>query len=263
MNKAIGVFDSGVGGLTVLSELRKVLPRENFLYLGDTARVPYGGKGKDTVVRYSFEAAKFLSDIGIKALVVACNTASSLALEELKGGFSLPIFGVVEPGASACAALGTKRVGIIGTKGTVRSGAYQKKLRELIPDVEVATKACPLFVPLVEEGWQDTPVALEIARMYLKELQDFSVDSLILGCTHYPVLEDTLKEALGTGVRLVNPAVETAKRTAQVLDSMKLLREEGKGDVKYYVTDAPEQFVEVGSNIVGWNMEDVRQIRML
>ncbi|APD09186.1 MULTISPECIES: glutamate racemase [Thermus] len=228
----IGVFDSGVGGLTVLKALRHALPREDFLYFGDTARVPYGGKPLPMVRRFAWEIAGFLLRQGVKALVVACNTASSAALPDLAEDLSVPVFGVLEPAAEV--ARGYRKVGLIGTQATVESGAYGRY-------VPLAwAKACPLFVPLVEEGLWDDPVALLVARHYLEEAPK-DLEALILGCTHYPFLKGTLEKVL-PGVKLIDSAEATARKVAEALRQAGLLNPEGQGKVVHYVTGDPESY---------------------
>lgn len=207
----VGVFDSGVGGLTVAREIMRNLPSEKIVYFGDTARVPYGSKSKETVIRYSRQIIRFLQEQQVKAIVVACNTASAFALDTVRDEFDIPIIGVIESGAKVAAAgHWNKRVGIIGTVGTVGSGIHAQYLKKLDPEITVFGKACPLFVPLVEEGWLHDPVTVEVASRYLKELQDKDVDTLILGCTHYPLIRSTIRQVMGEEVCLVNPAYETA-----------------------------------------------------
>ncbi len=206
----IGVFDSGVGGLTVVSALMRRLPRESILYLGDTARLPYGDKSPRTVRRYTRRNVDFLLARGVKAVVVACNTASALALEDLD--YPLPIWGVVEPGAAAAVAATRGRVGVIATESTIRSDAYGRAIRRLDSVIEVASKACPLFVPLVEEGWSDDPISRQIAERYLTPLLETGIDTLVLGCTHYPLLKPVLQQVAGEGVRLVDSAETAATR---------------------------------------------------
>jgi glutamate racemase len=202
--KAIGIFDSGVGGLTVLREIIKALPQEDTVYLGDTARVPYGTKSPETVVRFARQISSFLVSRDIKLLVVACNTASAVSLEALQAEFDIPIVGVIEPGAFQAAAV-TKngKVGVIGTAGTIRSSAYTKAIKRINPDIEVITAECPMFVPLAEEGWVDNAVARMTAEIYLKNLQSSAVDTLVLGCTHYPLLKGIISEVMGESVKLV------------------------------------------------------------
>jgi glutamate racemase len=209
--RPIGIFDSGIGGLTVLSALHRRLPTERFLYLGDTARLPYGTKSSETIVRYALRAARFLVAGGIKMLVVACNTATSAALEVLVEALPIPVIGVVKPGAREAAAIATARVGVIGTESTVASGAYVRAIQALRADLEVVSQPCPLFVPLAEEGWLDHPVTHEVARIYLAPVVSAGIDTLILGCTHYPMLRGAIAAAAGRDVRLVSPPTDRAK----------------------------------------------------
>jgi glutamate racemase len=224
---AIGVFDSGVGGLTVVAALRRRLPGESILYLGDTARLPYGSKSPATVTRYTQRNVAFLVERGVKAVVVACNTASALALPDLS--LPVPTWGVVEPGAERAAALSTGRVGVIATEATVRSDAYPRALRQLRPGLEIASQACPLFVPLVEEGWHDDPIAEQVAARYLGPLLARQIDTLVLGCTHYPLLAPVLARVAGPQVRLVDSAAAVADAVAAGLAERGLLAG-GDGD---------------------------------
>ena len=215
--RAIGIFDSGVGGLTVFKEIRRQLPGEELLYLGDTARVPYGTKSPRTVLRYALEAASFLVERGVKLLVVACNTASSVALPALEERFSLPVVGVIVPGAGKAVALTRdRRVGVIGTEGTVKSGAYTRAIHGLDSAISVFSASCPLFVPLAEEGWAEHSVTRLTAQEYLTPLLCQGIDTLVLGCTHYPLLKKTLREVAGAGVTLVDSAAETARCVADL-----------------------------------------------
>src|ERR1700674_4489029 len=217
-NAPVGVFDSGLGGLTVVRALMRRLPHESLLYFGDTARVPYGPKSPETIRRYSREITTYLRDEGVKAVVVACNTATAHALPMLRDELSIPVIGVVEPGArAAAAATRTRRVGVIGTAGTIGSGAYERAIHAERPDVHVVARACPLFVPLVEEGWLDTPATRLIAQEYLSPLARDGIDTLVLGCTHYPLLESVIGETMGPGVGLVDSADSAAAETAAVL----------------------------------------------
>ncbi len=251
--RAIGIFDSGVGGLTVLRELRRQLPREELVYLGDTARVPYGTKSPQTVARYAREAARFLVGQRVKLLVVACNTASAVALDELAALHRLPVVGVIEPGARrACDVSRSRRIGVIGTEGTVRSRAYERALQACDPAVAVYAAPCPLFVPLAEEGWTEHPVARLAAAEYLAPLLREGIDTLVLGCTHYPLLRRTLQEAAGPEVSLVDSAEETAKTVATRLAAAGLERGlEPSGPPRYFVTDAAERFERVGGAFLG------------
>ncbi len=261
--RAIGVFDSGVGGLTVFKEITRLLPAEELIYLGDTARVPYGTKSPPTVVRYALEAASFLTERGVKMLVVACNTASSFALLDLKERFSLPVIGVIEPGARRAAALTrNKRVGVIGTEGTVKSGAYTRAIHALNPDIEIFSAPCPLFVPLAEEGWADHEVAHLAAREYLAPLLEQRIDTLVLGCTHYPLLKKTLRSVLGEGVQLVDSAEETARVVSASLGEHGHFRSGLPGAHRFFVTDVPTRFERVGGAFIGTPLGGVEQVEL-
>ena len=251
--RAIGTFDSGVGGLTVLRELHRQLPREELVYLGDTARVPYGTKSPQTVARYAREAARFLVGQRVKLLVVACNTASAVALDDLAAVHRLPVVGVIEPGARrALEVTRSGRIGVIGTEGTIRSGAYERALRAGNPAVEVCAAPCPLLVPLAEEGWADHPIARLAAAEYLTPLLRQGIDTLVLGCTHYPLLKGTLQEVAGPGVQLIDSAEETAKTVAALLAAQGLERHElAPGPPRYFVTDVAERFERVGGAFLG------------
>lgn len=255
----IGIFDSGVGGLTVLGALRDRLPAEDFVYLGDTARLPYGTKSAATVQRYAINSAAHLADHGIKLLVVACNTASSYALDELIARSRVPVIGVVEPGARAAAATGADRIGVIGTEGTVRSDAYQTALARLAPSVDVDAVACPLLVPLAEEGWGDHPVTDEVARHYLAPLLDWGAETVILGCTHYPLLRPSLQRVVGPGVRLVDSARAVAETVAA--DHADLVAQEGpRGTVRLELTDASDRFLRITRAILGRDPEHLEVV---
>lgn len=257
MQKAIGIFDSGIGGLTVLKEIVAKMPGEDIIYLGDTARVPYGIRSPETVTRYSFENTHFLLLQEIKMLVVACNTASAISLEAVKKEFPLPVIGVLDPGARAAVAATEKRkVGVIGTEATIGSGAYEKAIKKLAPDIEVHSLACPLFVPLVEEGWTDNDVAALVAEKYLASLRGAGIDTLVLGCTHYPLLKDVIRGVIGAGITLIDSATETAKEVADVLEKLKWKGNgRGEGTRKYYVTDTPARFEMIGKRFLGdWKL---------
>ena len=250
----IGVFDSGVGGLTVVKEMMRALPAESIIYYGDTARVPYGSKSADTITAYSRQIARFLMSQEVKAIVVACNTASALALETIKADFDVPFVGVVKPGAKMAAqATRNKRIGIIATEGTISSGIYEKFLKDTSPEVEVFGKACPLFVPLVEEGWLNDAVTRQVVERYLAELKEKQVDTLVLGCTHYPLLRRVIGEVMGEQVTLVNPAYETARELKYVLEDNHILRDtEGAQPPshKFYVSDGAEKFRRFANTIL-------------
>jgi glutamate racemase len=257
----IGVFDSGVGGLTVLRSLLSILPKENFIYVGDTARVPYGTKSPETVRRFSLEIAAFLRRRRVKMIVVACNTSSALALNELRRASPFSVLGVIEPGVrAALAATGGGRVGVIGTEATIRSGAYETALRRLAPGLRVMSRACPLFVPLVEEGWVNHPVAREVARIYLAPFVRARVDTLILGCTHYPLLKGTLQKVVG-GIDLVDSADETAKAVRSRLEQDGLLGRGSGGRLEFYSSDDPAKFSRLGRLFLGRALPEVRRLR--
>ena len=228
-HRSIGIFDSGVGGLTVFKEIASLLPGENLIYLGDTARVPYGTKSVETVRRYALEAAEFLVDQGVKLLVVACNTASAVALPQLRERFQLPVIGVIEPGAKRAAESLNRRIGVIGTEGTINSNRYPEAIHALLPDAQISSAPCPLFVPLAEEGWAEHEVARLTAREYLQPLLTAQIDTLVLGCTHYPLLRNTLQHVLGDAVVLVDSAEETAKSVQQLFQQQGLVNPECGG----------------------------------
>ena len=272
-DRPIGVFDSGVGGLTVARELMAQLPHESIIYVGDTARVPYGPKSPDTVRRYSREIAAYLLDEGVKAVVVACNTATAHALDTLRAELPVPVVGVVEPGARAAVtvdpsvdgpdAAPPRRVGVIGTVGTVRSGAYERAIRAFAPDAYVVARACPLFVPLVEEGWLDHPATELVAREYLAPFQAHAVDTLVLGCTHYPLLRPLVARVIGPDIRLVDSAHETAAATGRALAAASLAAS-GRCPPRrrFVVTDAPEQFARVAAHFLGAPLEHVETLAL-
>jgi glutamate racemase len=248
----IGVFDSGVGGLTVVRALREHLPSEDILYLGDTARVPYGTRSPATVDRYAQRVAGHLVRRGIKALVVACNTATTYALEGLTAAGrrrGIPVIGVISPGVSAAIQTSAGHIGIIGTEGTIRGGAYTRQLAEAAPTLKVSAVACPLFVSLAEEGWTDGDIAKAVAARYLEPLKT-GPDTLILGCTHYPLLASAIAAAL-PGVKLVDSASSTAKAVAQTLADHGLLSDEASGTSRFLVTDNKDRFIEVGTRFLG------------
>ena len=249
---AIGIFDSGVGGLTVVHALLEALPAEHLIYLGDTGRFPYGTKSAETVTRYSVENADFLAGRGIKLLVVACNTASAVALPALAARYSFPIVGVIEPGARAAAArTRSGKVGVIATDATIASGAYTRALRAARPDLELFTRPCPLLVPLAEEGWLDGPVPRAVCESYLATLRRSGIDTLVLGCTHYPLLKPVIAEVMGDGVALVDSAEETAREVAELLGARGIARGDGAGATSFFVTDVPDRFIRIGERFLG------------
>lgn len=247
--RPIGVFDSGVGGLTVVAALRRTLPEESILYLGDTARLPYGTKSAATVKRYTQHNISFLLERDVKAIVVACNTASALALDDLDAG--VPVWGVIEPGVEAACRASAGRVGIIGTESTIESGAYSAALHRHREDLEIFAQACPLFVPLVEEGWQDDPLAHQVATRYLAPLVESRVDTLVLGCTHYPLLAPTIGKVMGADVRLIDSAEAVAQRIETELSRLGLEARDGDCEHHFCVTDSAGRFRRLAQQILG------------
>lgn len=247
MTQAIGVFDSGVGGLTVFREIARAVPREPLIYLGDCARVPYGTKSPSTIVRYSLEAAQHLMSRGVKMMVVACNTATAAALPQLRELLPIPVIGVVEPGARAAVEKTSGVVGVIATEGTVRSKAYTNAIKALDPDVEVIESAAPLFVPLAEEGWANTHVAREVAEIYLEPLIDAGIDTLVLGCTHYPILRATIEQVVGDSVQIVDSAETTAFTVRAALGISQGFDDPAH---QFLVTDAEERFRRIAGEFL-------------
>jgi glutamate racemase len=261
-DRPIGVFDSGIGGLTVVRELVRQLPHESIVYFGDTARVPYGSKSAATVRRYAQEAAAFLLSRDVKMIVIACNTATAHAEELLRSHAPVPVLGVIEPGARAAVeATRTRRVGVIGTVGTIGSGAYDLAVRRKLADARVYAQSCPLFVPLVEEGWADHAAAVLIAREYLEPLHDMDVDVLILGCTHYPLLRTIVHDVMGEQVTLVDSAHETARDVGSLLHSRAILHDPGSpASYTFIASDAPLRFRDVGRKFLGDIVQTVEQV---
>ena len=268
-NAPVGVFDSGVGGLTVAREIMRQLPEERIIYFGDTARVPYGSKSKDTVVRYSRQIIRFLRTRGVKAIVIACNTASAYALDTVAEESDIPIIGVINAGArTAVSSTRNGKIGVIGTEGTVGSGIYTEVMKKLRPDIEVTGKPCPLFVPLVEEGLLHDSVTDEIASRYLSELKGKYIDTLVLGCTHYPLLRSTLRRLMGEDVTLVNPAYETALELKGLLEEQNLrydpsapVAAEGE-KYQFFVSDLAEKFTDFATSILPGEVKGTRKIEI-
>jgi len=265
--RPIGIFDSGVGGLTVFREIRRALPDEDIIYLGDTARVPYGIRSPQTVLKYATANTNFLLRQQVKLLVIACNTASAVAARTLSLTYAMPVVDVVLPGAQRAAAVTkNRRVGVIGTDATVRSGAYEQALQRIDRDISVHTRSCPLFVPLVEEGWcaPDDPVVALTVRRYLAGLKDSGIDTLVLGCTHYPMLKDAIRREMGAGIALVDSAEETARATSAVLEQAGLRRAGGvRGTDTFFVTDIPNRFAETGGRFLGIALSNVTLIDIM
>ena len=263
----IGVFDSGVGGLTVAREIMRQIPNERIVYFGDTARLPYGNKSKETIIRYSRQIISFLKTESVKALVVACNTASAFALEEIKNEIDIPIIGVVKPGAkTAVSVTKSKKIGIIGTEGTINSGLYTKLIHEHDASIEVVGKACPLFVSLVEEGWTDDEITDLVIARYMQPLKEAKVDTVVLGCTHYPLLRDAVGRFMGDKVTLVNPAYETAIELKRLLSEQKLanIKEVDSPSLMYrfYVSDAADKFKNIANNILPFDIKNTKVINI-
>jgi len=261
-SKPIGVFDSGIGGLTVLREIQRLLPNENFIYLGDTARVPYGTKSSKTVITYSQSNSRFLISKGIKLLVVACNTASAVALPSLRWDFEIPIIGVIEPGARKAASITRSgKVGVIGTPSTIKSNAYNKALENISPEIKIYSKSCPLFVPLAEEGWTEGEIAELTAKTYLEPLRKTGIDVLILGCTHYPILKSTIQKILGNNITLVDSAEETALEIKRTLnDNQSLNGNSAQTQKEFYLTDVSDSFIKIARRFLGKEIEHIQQI---
>ncbi len=258
-NNPIGVFDSGIGGLTVLKEIGSRLPGEDLIYFGDTARVPYGTKSRETVTRFSIDIVEFLLSLDVKMIVVACNSASALALTELQRRFPLPIVGVIEPSAEQAAKVTRNgRIGVIGTRATVESGAYEREIQNISPDVNVSSHPCPVFVSLVEEGWISHPATRLIAREYLEPLRESDIDTLVLGCTHYPLLRPLLQEVMGEDVMIVDSARSCSIAVDRILEEENLAADSPtKVGIRYYVSDMPERFEELSSRFLGKPVKDV------
>ncbi len=261
-NRPIGVFDSGLGGLTVVKELISQLPNESIVYFGDTARIPYGSRSREIVTKYSAQCIRFLLSKNIKMVVIACNTASSFSLLTLRQMFDVPIIGVIEPGAiGAVNSTKTKKVGVVGTAGTIRSKAYINAIKSLDSEIEVIDIACPLFVPIVEEGWSNTEIARLTVEKYLEPLKKAGVDTLVLGCTHYPLLSETISKYLGGEVTLINPAEGTATQVKNELiksDSVCQFGCDGKLD--FYVSDFGQKFKEMGSRFLNRDIGKAERI---
>lgn len=263
-SKPIGIFDSGIGGLTVLKEICRKLPHESTVYLGDTARVPYGIRSPETVTRYSFENTRFLFSKEVKMIVVACNTASSVSLEAIRSSVPVPFVGVIEPGAKAAvAATENRKIGIIGTEATIKSNAYARAIMNIDNSIEVFGIACPLFVPLVEEGWTEGKIAEMIAQEYLQEIKRKGIDTLVLGCTHYPLLKGILAAVMGGSVKLIDSAIETGREIETILGNLSLLNTSGGNSIReFFVTDSPEKFKIIGERFLGEHIQHIKKIEL-
>lgn len=266
-DSAIGVFDSGVGGLTVAREIMRQMPNERIIYFGDTARVPYGSKSQNTIIRYSRQIIRFLRTKKVKAIVVACNTASAYALDTIEAELDIPIIGVVKPGAKvAVEATKNGKIGVIGTEGTINSGIYSEFIHKRKQDITVVGKACPLFVPLVEENWIKDSVTDEVAKRYLSKLKESGIDTLILGCTHYPLLRSTVRKMIGDNVTLVNPAYETALELKVLLEEHNMINTSNYtfdgSRYEFYVSDAADKFKQFANSILPYDIETTKLINI-
>lgn len=266
-NAPIGVFDSGVGGLTVAREVMRQMPNERIVYFGDTARVPYGSKSQNTIIRYSRQIIRFLRTKQVKAIVIACNTASAYALSTVEAELDIPIIGVVKPGAKvAVETTKNKKIGVIATEGTIHSEIYSQFIHERNKDLTVIGKACPLFVPLVEENWIKDSITEEVAIRYLSELKESGIDTLILGCTHYPLIRSTVRKVMGDSVNLVNPAYETAVELKALLEKKNIIstkeqQNDGSG-YEFYVSDAADKFKQFANSILPYDIETTKLINI-
>lgn len=263
----IGLFDSGVGGLTVVKELIARLPQYDVVYFGDTARLPYGNKSEETIIKYSLEDAQFLFDEGAKIIIIACHTASAIAAEQLraKAGERVPIFDVVLPALEkAIGMTKNKKIGLIGTQATVTSGTYEKMAQKMDPTVKIFSKACPLFVPLIEEGHANRPETKRMVRFYLKKIKDYGIDTLIVGCTHYPLIQKQIADFMGQKVKLVNPGKEVIERLAAYLEQNKDVEAKLSkgGKLKFFVSDDPEKFKSIASRFLGSKAANVEKVRV-
>ena len=262
-NLPVGVFDSGLGGLTVVKTMKKVLKGESIIYLGDTARLPYGTKSSESIVRFSFDNTKFLLKKKAKAIIVACNTSSATSLKKLKEKFDIPIFGVIEPGSKQ-AADSTKngKIGVIGTTATIRSKSYQKALKSINDKFNVFAKACPLFVPLIEEGWTAEKTTYDVAEIYLSQMRKENIDTLILGCTHYPLIKHVIQETMGKKVKLIDSGESVALWLKNYLKKFNLLANNPNPFYHYYLTDYPQRFKKIAERFLGEKIDFIEKIKL-
>ena len=263
-NAPVGVFDSGVGGLTVAREIMRQMPKERIIYFGDTARLPYGSKSQDTVLRYSRQIIRFLQTKNVKAIVIACNTASALALDAVQAETPIPVIGVIAPGARAAVNMTkNKKIGVVGTEATIRSETYTKLIHSHLPDASVIGKSCPLFVPLVEEGFSKHPITEQVIDIYLADMKNTDIDTMILGCTHYPLLRSKIMAYLGERVHIVNPAYETAMDLKAVLHEQEIANTSGiPGNYEFYVSDAADKFTGFANSILPYDIATTQCINI-
>lgn len=258
--RPIGIFDSGVGGLTVFKEIRKQFPNEDIVYFGDTARVPYGPKSKNTIKEYSLQNARFLMQQNAKIIIIACNTASSVAVNFLRRNMNIPVIGVISPGAEyAVLTTKHKKVGIIGTEGTIRSKAYPTAIKDIENSIEVFSKACPLFVSIVEEGWESHSITKDIIKEYLSEIKDKDIDTLVLGCTHYPILKSAIKEFMGNDVNIIDSALVVAEKLKDIIPNPE---KRGKGKNRFFVSDNETKFKEIAERIIEKKIKNLTRVKL-
>lgn len=257
--RAIGVFDSGIGGLSVVKALHKILPHEDIIYFGDTARLPYGTKSSDTIKRFALQDAEFLMNRDVKVIIIACHTAAAIALDDLQKKYPIPIIGVIEPGARAVVkATKSKKVGVIATQATILAGAYERAIKRLDPEIEIIAKPTPLFVSLAEEGWFNNPVTYQVAKIYLQPLAKEKIDALLLGCTHYPLLKRPIKQVFGKKVKIVDASLETALVTRNVLNQHRLDNFQTKqGAMRFYFSDLTPNLSNIGRMFIGHELTEV------
>jgi len=262
--KPIGIFDSGVGGLTVVKQAMNLLPYESIVYFGDTARVPYGTKSKDTIIRFAAEDADFLMKHNVKAIVVACNTASSNSLDYLQFHYKVPVIGVIEPGArGACSKTRNNKIGVIGTSATIESNEYERRIKACCPEAEILSKSCPLFVPFAEEGWTEKKATKLVASEYLKEMIEFGIDTLVLGCTHYPILKNVIQSVIGDAVFLIDSAYYTALELKTLLRKKGLLtKSRTVEEPKFFLSDKPRNFSQVAERFLGKKIKKVTVVNL-
>lgn len=260
----IGIFDSGVGGLTVFRAIERRLPGESLIYLGDTARIPYGTRSSTTIERYALEDAAFILSKSVKAIVIACNTASAMAADRLARECAVPVLGVIRPGAKRAVEMtGSRYIGVIATEATVASRAYEREMLQQAGDIEVVSRACPLFVPLAEEGWVSHPVTRGVAEEYLSDLRKSRVDTLVLGCTHYPILRPVIEQVMGDHINYIDSGEAVADEVASLLEARGLLRAaSGPREERFYVTDAASRFRRVAELFLGRELESVETIEL-
>jgi len=262
VDSPLGIFDSGLGGLTVVKAIQSYLPNEDLIYIGDTAHFPYGNKSRETIERYSLQNSRYLINEGVKMLIIACNSASALGIDAVRREIDLPVLEVVGPGArTAVKVSGNKRIGVIGTRGTIMSSSYVNALKKTDPAVEVFPVPTPLLVPLAEEGWSDSDITFQVAEIYLKTLKERDIDTLILGCTHYPLIKNIIQKVMGESVALVDSADAIAAEAKEILTNKKIgTDKKTPGTIKYYTTDSPESFKETGTRLIDLNLDNTKQI---